>query len=350
MKDKKSRNKALLNAGIFVAVFALTVWAVFRGEDMTALLAALREARLRPLLAAGLCVVAFIAGEAIILRWMMRSYGIRLRTGHSFLISSVGFFFSAVTPSAGGGQPMQVYFMHRKKIPVPVSAVTLMVITITYKLVLIVIGAGVALFAGSFLRSCLSGVWFWFYLGLTLTVVWVALLLILVFRPGLAKAILMWGLGLLEKLRILRPKPERAERLTVSMEKYNETADYLNNHIPLILGVFAVTAAQRMALFSVTWFVCRALGLSEVSWGTVVILQAAIAISADMLPLPGGMGISEGIFLSIFAPVFGSLILPGMILSRGLEYYTRLLVSGIFSLVAAFAFGVLGGRKTEKKE
>lgn len=350
MKDKKSRNKALLNAGIFAAVFALTVWAVFRGEDMTALFAALREARLRPLLAAGLCVVAFIAGEAIILRWMMRSYGIRLRPGHGFLISSVGFFFSAVTPSAGGGQPMQVFFMHREKIPVPVSAVTLMVITITYKLVLIVIGIGVAFFAGDFLRSCLSGVWFWFYLGLTLAVVWVALLLILVFRPGLAKAILLWGLGLLEKLRILRPKPERAERLTASMEKYNETADYLKHHIPLILGVFIVTFLQRTALFSVTWFVCRALGLTEVSWGTVVILQATIAICADMLPLPGGMGISEGIFLAIFSGVFGSLILPGMILSRGLEYYTRLLISAIFSLAAAFAFGVIGRHKKEKEE
>ena len=350
MRDKKSRKKALINAGIFAAVFALTVWAVFRGEDMGALAAALRGARPQPLLAAALCVVVFIAGEGIILRWMLRSYGVRLRPGRGFLLSSVGFFFSAVTPSAGGGQPMQVYFMHREKIPVPVSAVTLMVITITYKLVLIVIGLGVALFAGDFLRGCLSGVWFWFYLGLALATGWVVLLLILVFRPGLAKALLAWGLGILEKLRILRPKPERADRLTASMEKYSETADYLKNHIPLILGVFAVTVAQRLSLFSVTWLVCRSLGLTEVSWATAVILQATIAICADMLPLPGGMGISEGIFLAIFSGVFGSLVLPGMILSRGLEYYTRLFISAVFSLTAAFVFGVIGGRKTEKEE
>ncbi len=40
-----------------------------------------------------------------------------------------------------------------------------------------------------------------------------------------------------------------------------------------------------------------------------------------MLPLPGGMGISETLFLTIFSPVFGGLLLPGMVLSRGLGYY-----------------------------
>ena len=38
-------------------------------------------------------------------------------------------------------------------------------------------------------------------------------------------------------------------------------------------------------------------------------LQAVISVSVDMLPLPGGMGISETLFLTIFSPVFGGLLL-----------------------------------------
>ncbi len=53
-----------------------------------------------------------------------------------------------------------------------------------------------------------------------------------------------------------------------------------------------------------------------------MLLQAVISVSVDMLPLPGGMGISETLFLKIFPPVFGStLLLPAMVLSRGLGYY-----------------------------
>ena len=37
----------------------------------------------------------------------------------------------------------------------------------------------------------------------------------------------------------------------------------------------------------------------------VMFLQAVISVSVDMLPLPGGMGISEGLFMVIFKKVFG---------------------------------------------
>lgn len=58
------------------------------------------------------------------------------------------------------------------------------------------------------------------------------------------------------------------------------------------------------------------------------------------LPLPGGMGISEKLFMEMFLPIFGStLLLPGMILSRGLGYYTELIISAIFTVVASFVIG-----------
>lgn len=75
-----------------------------------------------------------------------------------------------------------------------------------------------------------------------------------------------------------------------------------------------------LSLFLSIYFVYRAFGLQGVSAMTILLLQAAISISVDMLPLPGGMGISEKLFLTILVPVFaGHLLLPGMILSRGIE-------------------------------
>ena len=58
-----------------------------------------------------------------------------------------------------------------------------------------------------------------------------------------------------------------------------------------------------------------------------------------MLPLPGGMGICETLFLNIFSPVFGGLLLPGMVLSRGLGYYGELLISAAFTVVAQLTIG-----------
>ena len=71
----------------------------------------------------------------------------------------------------------------------------------------------------------------------------------------------------------------------------------------------------------------------------IVVLQGMISVAVDMLPLPGGMGISETLFSSIFLPIFGAeLVLPGMILCRGISYYTQLLISAIMTVAAHLVF------------
>jgi len=334
----KNKRKIILNAVLFFAIFALTVYGVFHGEDIDAMKEAIRRCSLAWLLPAIACVFFFIWGESIIIWYMMRTYGIYLRKRICFLFSSVGFFFSCVTPSASGGQPMQIYFMKKEKIPIPVSTVILMIVTITYKLVLVVIGLAIMIFARPFLHSYLGGILFVFYLGVALNVFCVISMLVLVFHPFLAKRIMIIGLGLLERLHILRHREGRLDRLEQSMDLYGATACYLRSHRGLMTKVFLITFVQRVALFAVTYFVYRAFGLSSASWLTVTTLQAVISVSVDMLPLPGGMGISESLFLTIFEPVFGALLLPGMVLSRGLGYYSELIVSAVFTLAAVVIF------------
>ncbi|MDO4298477.1 MAG: lysylphosphatidylglycerol synthase transmembrane domain-containing protein [Lachnospiraceae bacterium] len=335
MNNKK---KVLFNAAIFILVFALTLWGVFHGEDLGEMRDAIYECRLVWLLPAVVCVFIFIWGESMIIWDMMCSYGIKLKKGICFLFSSVGFFFSCVTPSASGGQPMQIYFMKKEKIPIPISTVVLMIVTITYKMVLVIIGLGIVLFARGFMEQYLGGILPVFYLGLGLNIFCVTFMILLVFHPFLAKQILVKGLWILEKLHLLKHREGRLTKLEASMDMYHETADYMRGHSWLMIRVLAITFVQRIALFAVTCFVYRAFGLSGTGWMTVLTLQSVISVSVDMLPLPGGMGISETLFLAIFPPVFGDLILPGMVLSRGLGYYTELLVSAVFTLVSVVVF------------
>ena len=330
--------KVILNAAIFFLVLGLTVYGVFHGEDMGELKEAIGQARLGWLLPAVGCVFIFIWGESIIIWHMMCSYGIRLKKRICFLFSSVGFFFSCVTPSASGGQPMQIYFMKKEKIPIPVATVILMIVTITYKLVLVVIGLGIILFARDFLHAYLGEILFVFYLGVALNVFCVTFMMVLVFHPSLAKLMMLKGLWLLEKLHLMRHKEERTKKLEASMDMYNETAAYMSTHMWMMVRVFLITFGQRIALFAATCFVYQSFGLSGTNWMVTLTLQAVISVSVDMLPLPGGMGISESLFLVIFKPVFGALLLPGMILSRGLGYYSELLISAVFTLVAVVVF------------
>ncbi len=53
-----------------------------------------------------------------------------------------------------------------------------------------------------------------------------------------------------------------------------------------------------------------------------------------MLPLPGGMGVSEALFAKAFGTVFGGLVLPGMVLSRGIGHYFQLILCGCVTMLA----------------
>ena len=360
---EKSHRKKLLNLLLLAVVFGLTVWAVFHGEDPKELLAYLRTAEPGLVVLSVVCVLGFILGEAWIIRYLMGCLGVPVRRSHCCLYSFIGFFYSCITPSASGGQPMQVAIMRRDGIPVAVSTVVLAIVTITYKLVLVVVGIVVLALRPARIMALLDPVLPVVWLGLGLNVVCVALLLLLVFHPTLVERCARWALGLLHRLRPFRemhgygttgwpcwePEWEQAhlERLERMIGQYSGAAEFYRSHKHVVVHVFLMTVLQRTLLFLITWFTYRAFGLSGEGPVFLTSLQAMISVAVDMLPLPGGMGISETLFLTIFEPVFGpDLILPAMVVSRGVSYYSQLLLSAAMTAAASF---ILGGKRKKKE-
>ncbi len=280
-------------------------------------------------------IVVFVCCESYIIYRMLRLLHYNdVPKRNCVKYSFVGFFFSCITPSATGGQPMQLYYMNRDKVDISVGTVILMIVTILYKFVLVFLGALIFLFRHFLVAEYIGKAAFFFYLGMALNVFCVAFMLILVFEPTLASKIVLWLFQKLEKFHILK-KEERLEKLQNSMIEYHKAAAIIQGHRIFIFRMFVVTLIQRLIHFSITYLVYRAMGLSALGFIDVVALQSVISISVDMLPLPGGMGISEGLFLNIFKKIFvGGLLYPAMLLSRGISYYALVLISAVMTGVA----------------
>lgn len=337
---KKVSFKKIFNIIFLVAVFGFTVWSVFRGEDLGQTLAALATVDIRYIILSVACVILFILGEAVGIHYLLRTLGTRTSLSHCCLYSFIGFFYSCLTPSASGGQPMQIVNMRKDGIPVAISTVVLAIITITYKLVLVLIGAVVLILRPAGLMVYLEPVEPIVFLGMGLNVICIAGLLLLVFCPGLVQRITNWVLRLLNRFHLLRDPQKQQARMDRIIAQYEGAAVFYRSHKGVIVNVFLITFAQRAVLFFITWFTYLAFDQSGHSMSLVVTLQAMISVAADMLPLPGGMGISETLFLEIFHDIFGEgLVLPAMVVSRGLSYYTQLLLSGVMTVAAMFILG-----------
>ena len=80
----KKNKRVIFNGAFLLIVFVLTIYGVFHGEDLGAMMDAIQSADKRWLVP-GLALVAFfIWGESIIIWYMMRSYGIKLKKKNLF--------------------------------------------------------------------------------------------------------------------------------------------------------------------------------------------------------------------------------------------------------------------------
>ncbi|HJC83602.1 lysylphosphatidylglycerol synthase transmembrane domain-containing protein [Anaerostipes butyraticus] len=332
----KSRKSMIGNAVFFLALFGLTAYAVLKGKEISQLIRVMHSVRPVYYAAGFIFINLFVWCESYIIYRMLRVLQYQqVPKRNCIKYSYVGFFFSCITPSASGGQPAQLYYMNRDKVDVSVGAVILLIVTILYKFVLVFLGTLIFIFRHSLISEYIQGAAFFFYLGMALNVICVIVMFLLVFQQTLASRMIIGLVKGLEKIHVLRRKEERIRKLEDSMMEYHKAAAVIQEHKKLIAGMFGVTLVQRLIHFSITYLIYRGLGLSALGIVDVVALQCVISIAVDMLPLPGGMGISEGLFLSIFRKIFtGGLLYPAMLLSRGISYYALLLISAVMTCVA----------------
>lgn len=335
MTGKKNRN--IFNALFLIIVFAVTMYSVFYNEDLSSIISYIRSADSRYWIIGVIFVLIFIECESVVIYYMLKGLGENVLFSHCCLYSFAGFFFSLITPSATGGQPAQLYFMKKDGLPLTVSTMVLVIVTITYKLVLVAIGILVFTFRPQGIMHYLSPVTGWCVLGMVLNIICIIIMFIFVFHPAFAGNTASFIINIAGRMSIIKNKQKYMDKLTLAMEKYKDSASYFASHKFVIWNVFCITTFQRIILFAVTYIVCISFNTADAGLFTITGLQAMISVAVDMLPLPGGMGITENLFKEIFTPLCGQgIVLPVMIASRGISYYTQLFISAVMSAVAYF--------------
>ena len=109
----RTRNLLTLLA---LAIAALTVWVIVsqnRAFSWHDFMKMLRGAKPGWLAAAAGCMFLYIFSEAAAVATACRPFGPRIRMGRGLAYAASDIYFSAITPSATGGQPACAFFMMR---------------------------------------------------------------------------------------------------------------------------------------------------------------------------------------------------------------------------------------------
>lgn len=327
--------KKIANGILFFLVMGLTFYAIFHGQDLRKIWESVCRLSIPALCGAILTGIFFVSVEGIMIHYLLRGISrgrSETYTGSGLLrcisYSFIGFFYSGITPSATGGQPMQLYYMKKDGNSLSDSSVVLMTVALIYKFVLVLIGIGMLLFWNKPLVFHLKGYYGLFLLGLALNTTLVAALLAIMLAPKWMKGIISGVEGLLVKIKFLKKSGTRKEKINGFIDGYQNAVRFLLTHKEKIFIVTLFTFLQRFSVFFLAYVVYWGFSLQGADMLTVIFLQASVYIAVDMLPVPGSQGITELMYRSIFVNIFtGGYLMPSMYVTRGISFYFLLIVS-----------------------
>ena len=141
MKHKKMNWKEM---SIGLCLVALLAWFTFHvllsGHSAQTLGSTFMRADIRFVAIGFACMFLFVNCEAANIRLLMGTFGKKVPYWRSLSYAFTDFYFSAITPSATGGQPMQLYYMVRDGFGAAHSSFSLLATAAVYQMTVLVYG------------------------------------------------------------------------------------------------------------------------------------------------------------------------------------------------------------------
>ena len=265
--------KMIKNLLLFILLIALTFYIILKDQDVGNIFNIIKTVDLKFVLIAIIFMAVYLILESVNLGRTLKALGEKSNIFKNFKYALIGFFFSAITPAASGGQPMQIYYMHKDKISVANSTLALLVNLCSFQIITLTFA-----FISVFLNTSHlnSGLVCFFIIGVSLNMSALALLLIGIFSKKLSAALIRF-------------------------------------------------------YYSITYLIYCAFGLNGYNAFQLITLQSVLYATVSGIPSPGAVGVTEGGFLSLFNGVFpNEIISSAMLLNRGVSFYLYVLLSGIF--------------------
>lgn len=326
----------------FVLLAVLSFYAVFHDNDIGMVASAIRKIKLPYLLLSAATALVFTMMEGVMIWYLLRTLQGKAKFMQCIRYSFVGFLYSGITPSATGGQPMQLYHMNRDGNSLSASTVVLMTVALVYKLVLVLMGIAMVLFGFPVLRENLGRYLELFYLGIFLNTALVAVLLVVMIFPGFARCLILSAERLFVKARIFRQSEYRVQRIEQFIQSYQNAVLFLIHNKKQVIAVIFATFVQRCLVFILPYIVYCGFGLSGTDALTILMIQMSIYLAVDMLPLPGAQGITELMYRRVFRDIFTlEYVVPSMCVTRGISFYFLLFFSIAVCVVHHVRFRML---------
>ena len=337
---KKNKFKFIINILVILIVLSLVLYFSLK-ENYQEIINAIRNMNYG---------FAFLAVLILCLYRMLASLGhyLMIRINHEKVpfirclqINFIILFFHGVTPFAGGGQPMEVYYLHNEHIPVTKATNITLQNFIVYQIALVLVGifaliynAYFQLFPSNHLIKRLV------ILGFAINFLVLVVTFLLSFGKRIHKFVCEKGIHFLAKLKLIKEEEKTRKHFLEYLKNFHENAMELRKHKSVVVQAIFVNILGLLVLYSMPYVVAKGLHI-EISLIQAIVTTAYVMIIGSFVPIPGGTGGIEYGFVFFFGYLMrGSILNAVMLVWRFISYYLGM----IFGAIALSLY-----RKKERK-
>lgn len=351
-KLSKSAKKQIYNIAFLLLLVAVTLTVLllsYQELNFGNIFAFIKSSKWWLLILSVVCMVMGIVFEGLSLFIISRSLGHRTRILPSVAYSSADIYYSAITPSATGGQPASAYYMVKDGMSAGTASFTLVMNTVVYTASLVVL----TVVSFAIKPQLFSEFEFWpkFFVILGVVIqsaLFVLLFFCMTFNKALKK-VCNGIITLLTKMRIVKNPEKWRNKVEVEVGKYAECFQQFRKKPFVFFIALIFNVCQRVVRVLISCCICIAADPQAPFWD-IFVLQSFVTVGYTSLPMPGGVGVFEYLYVHIYGLIFTdtAFILSSMMVMRTVSYYLSIIVSGAITL--AFHTWLLRRKPKEAEE
>lgn len=335
-KLSKLLNNYVFNIGLIVTIAVLVLWLTLKDNpvDMIAVLQSANYFWFFVVIAIVL-LNRVMVGLALTTECRLSNPDYKYRYG--IVNAFVGDFFNNITPSASGGQFVQVYIFRKQGVSITSSASVLWLDFIIYQTTMVITVFCLVLLKLPMFYAKYSSFFIIVAFAFVVNAAVILGLWALVRFPKFYTWLMTKGIEIGYKLKLVKNKEKTLDGLKKQLDRFASEVTVIREHKEMIPKVVLINLVRLLMYYSIPFFIALALH-QEVNFDTlinVIALSSFVSLVNAFIPSPGSSGGTEASFLLMFSTIFGKTAASSiMIVWRFATYYMMLVIGGLVFLYA----------------
>ena len=368
INTKKKKWKTALKFIFLAALIGLSIGLMFglgdyiHGDKTLGFVAMLKETfNWRYFLVFVAAVVAFIFFESLKYSYLLKISTGKWRLKNSVKVMFLGKYYDGITPLGTGGQPFQIYYLHKRNVPAGAATAVPLVKYIVSTFVFGILSAvflGLApsqfesnsAVLGKLTLSFMIIAWF----GVVFHLLVPTAMVLLSAFPKVGKKIIAWIVKVLHKMHIVKRKYSATKKYVYEISEYRNALKLLIRKwyklIPLLLiAIVAAFLHLTMPFYAVLAIAGNTPDVvpSGELLVQIMCLSAVSFYSATLVPTPGNSGASETTTFFVFSTIAGIGSVVGWVVFawRFTSFYLYIIVGVCMTVFSMIRDGVRARRQ-----